>query len=206
MKDRWMTKVYFIVSCCSRNRHVAALIWTHTQFFLIKTDNLRGSPQLDSKFWGWDYDMHADITKWIKTGQWEKRGEKKAKSPNYSFHWLSSHACTPAIKQLQLVQEEFFLCYKASTLCLVLCLLELISHCFLDLHVTDSQKDVTDSFHTNHRKKSELTGCLPEGTVVSHFYLIFSNASNCLFLVLKFTTICKAPFPWGLVNSLHCLH
>lgn len=107
---------------------------------------------------------------------------------------------------LQLGQEEFFLCHKASTLCLVLCLLGLVSYCYLDLHLTDNQKDVTDSFHTNHKKKSELTGSLSEGTMVSYFNLILSYATNLLFLVLKFTKICKALFPWGLVNLLHRLH
>lgn len=197
MKDRWMTKVYLIISCRSTNMACCSThLSTRTQSYhlLTKTDNVRGSPQLDSKFLGWDYDMHADTMKWIRTGQWERRAGRTAKSPKDSFHRFSNRACTPPIMHLWLGQEAFFLWRRASTLCLMLCLLELLSY-YLDSHLTGNQKDATDSFHMNHRKKSQLTGSVPEGTLISHFKLTLFYATNLLFLVLRFTKIYKAPFP-----------
>lgn len=87
----------------------------------------------------------------------------------------------------------------------MLCLLELLSS-YLDSHLTGNQKDATDSFHMNHRKKSQLTDSFKEATPISHFKVTWFYATNLLFLILRFTKICKASFLQGLVNPLHCLH
>ena len=167
---------------------------THTILPSPHKDNVRDSPQLGSKFLGWDYDVYADTMKWIRTGQWERRGGKRSKSPNDSFHRFSNHACTRPIIHLCLGQGKFFVWRRASTLCLMLRLLELLSSYYLDSHLTGNQKDTTDSFHMNHRRKSQLTGSLSEGTLIAHFKLTSFYATNLLFLVLRYTEIYKAPF------------
>lgn len=112
----------------------------------------------------WDETMMYMQIPWHELGSDnKKRGEEKGQGPQIiHFTGLATSACTPPRTQLWLGQEEFFLWRRASTLCLMLCLLELLSSYYLDLYLTGNQKDATDSFHTNHRKKSQLTGSLSQ--------------------------------------------